>query len=107
MAFSNILSKLLAKRGIKDISELTNEEKETFDNYEKILSKEELTMEDLRHFLGVQIGLIESKWRNHDISQMQKMELIPYHTVYKTILEALNAPQVERKALEDYLNQQL
>lgn|SRR3990167_4294203 len=99
----SILSDIFKKRGIKDISELDKEERETFENYEKILSKPELTLEDFKHFLEAQIGVIESKWKDYD--RQNKADLIPYHTVYKTLLNIINAPLVERKALEDYLTQ--
>ena len=99
----SILSKILQKRGIKDVTELDKEEKESFEGYEKILSKEDLTLEDVKHFLESQIGIIETKWK--DYSTQNKADLIPYHTCYKTLLNLINAPQVERKALEDYLSQ--
>ena len=99
----SILSKILQKRGIKDVTELDKEEKESFEGYEKILSKEDLTLEDVKHFLESQIGIIETKWK--DYGNQNKADLIPYHTCYKTLLNLINAPQVERKALEDYLSQ--
>jgi len=40
----NILSKLLKKRGIKDVTELTEDERVEFDNWQKVLNKEELTI---------------------------------------------------------------
>lgn len=99
----NILSQIFAKRGIKDIQELDAEEAEVFQNYEKILSKPELSLEDIKHFLETQISVIESKWKDYETKN--KADLIPYHTCYKALLNVINAPQAERKALEDYLTQ--
>ena len=96
-----LLQKLLFKRGIGSVDQLTPEEKSTFEGYEKILSKKELTIDDLRKFLQGQLILIEAKWK--DYSYKDKADLIPYFTVYKTILEALDAPEADRKALEQYL----
>lgn len=98
---SNILSKLFAKRGIKDTAELSAEERATYDNYARVLSKDDLTIEDLRQFLNTQIAVIESRWR--DASFDKKADLIPYHTCYRTILDALDAPKQERENLERYL----
>jgi len=99
----NLLSKLFKKKGITDATKLDQEEKEVFDGYEKVLSKRELTLEEVKTFLGQQIGIIEGKWRDYDYKN--KESLIPYHTVYKSILAAINAPEQERSMLEKYLNQ--
>ena len=100
-----ILAKLLTKRGINNIDDLSHEEKQTFENYERVLSKEQLTVEDITKFLETQVSIIEARWR--DYATENKATLIPYHTVYKTLLEAIKSPQKERENLEAYLNQQL
>lgn len=107
MQLKGILAKLLEKRGIESLDELSKEEKETFDNYDKILSKSELTLDDVKKFLESQIGMIEGRWRDLHIEQAKKSELIPYHTTYKTLLEVIKSPQLEREALEQVLIQQL
>ena len=99
----SILTKIFAKRGIKDVTELDKDEREVFENYEKILSKENLTLEDVKHFLESQIGIIETKWKDYD--RQNKGDLIPYHTVYRTLLDVINSPMVERVQLEKYLTQ--
>ena len=102
-----ILTKLLEKRGIKKVEELSSEERATFDQYEKVLSKSELTLEDMKVFLTQQVGVIDAKWKSFDMDQSKKAELLPYYVVYKTLKDAIGAPQVEREALERYLNQLL
>lgn len=100
------LSKFLEKVGVKDLKDLSKEEKEVFDKWSKILSEEkELTLNDLKDFCENQVKIIEAKWRNYDKKNEEKAELIPYHTVYKTLLEAINSPRSSREALEKYLNQ--
>ena len=101
----NILSKLLNKKGIKDVSELSAEERIVFDNYERVLSKESLNVEDVKKFLEIQIGSIETKWKDYNYGEDKKAKLLPYHTCYKTLLQAINAPLAEKEALEKYLNQ--
>lgn len=99
----SILTKIFEKRGIKDVTELDTEERETFENYEKILSRPDITLEDVKKFIESQIGIIEARWKDYD--RKDKGDLIAYHTIYKTLLNLINAPQAERKALEDYLIQ--
>lgn len=107
MNTQNLISRLFRKRGISDVTELAPEEKAVFDNWQAILSKEELTIPDLREFCKSQIGTIEGKWLDLNLDHSKKAELIPYHTVYKCILSALDAPKVAREALEKQLLDQL
>lgn len=102
MAF-NLLA-WLHKKGIDDPAKLVGEEKATYEQYVAILSKEELTMDDLRTFLSQEIGKIEAKWRT---DMDHKDRLIPYHTVYGVIREAIDAPQRQRAQLEEYLSKQI
>jgi hypothetical protein len=106
-----LIEKLLRKRGIKDFSELDNEpmidksptEKETFEGWQAVLSKEELTIKDIKEFCESQIGIIEGKWKDLSIQNEKKAELIPYHTVYKNLLAAIDSPQAARENLEKHL----
>ena len=102
----NILDKILFKRGIKQ-DQLSEEEKITFEGWRKILSKEELTIEDIKTFCKSQIDIIEGKWRDLNLDNEKKAQLIPYHTVYKTLEQALQAPRSARENLEQQLNQLL
>ena len=108
-----LLEKFLNKRGVKDPEELDNTpmpdgsltERQTFDNWRAILSKDELTLEDIKHFCERQIAVIEGKWADLNIEQARKAEMIPIHTVYKALLLAIDSPRSAREALEQQLEQ--
>lgn len=101
-----LLSKLLQKRGIEDVATLSKEEKEWFEEKERILSlKDEVSSEDIKKFCQVQIGIIEDQWKNLDNTAIKNERLILTHTVYSTILKAINTSKREREILEDYLTQ--
>ena len=102
----NLLTKLLQKKNL-NVEMLDKEEKETFENWDRVLSKKELTIEDIKKFLENQIGIIEQKWKDYNLTDKRKAELIPYHTVYKTLLAAISSPTNERSAMEQYLTQQI
>lgn len=104
---NSLLAKLLRKRGIETVEELSHEERATFDKYEKVLNKRELTVADLRQFIQARIDHIEMKWKDMNIDAGKKAELVPYFTVYKTLLQAIDAPMSEREALEQVLMQQI
>lgn len=101
----DLLQKLFKKKGIKDLMDrdLGDLDKVDFDKWEKILSAErEVSIPQLVKFLKMQIALVEKKWRdptqNPDLSKLTML-----HTCYSMMLEAINAPQAEREALEKYL----
>ena len=101
------LQKLLIKKGIKDTSELNDEEKAIFENWNKVLSKEELSVNDIREFCQNQIDVINGKWKDLNLENSRKAEMIPYFTVYQTLLQAINSPKAIREQLEKHLNQLL
>jgi len=103
----SILNKLLKKRGLKSTAELDSEERATFDSWQKILSKDQLTVEDIKLFCQAQISIIENKWKDFNLDKEKKAELIPYHTVYKNLEQVMSVPQTQREQLEAQLNQML
>lgn len=102
-----LLEKYLRKKGIDDPVKLSPEEKATFDSWEKVLNKDELSIDDIKKFCQGQIGAIENRWKDLLIDQSKKAELIPYHTVYKIMLTVTEAPKQMREALETQLNQMI
>ena len=101
----SILDKFLNKRGIASPNELSAEEKATYEQWRLVLNKEELTLEDLKNFCKGQIDVIEGRWADLEVLQSKKAELLPYHTVYKLILSAIDSPKAARESLEKNLNQ--
>lgn len=101
----NPLARFLQKRGISSPNELSPEEKQTFESWQLVLNKEKLTTEDIEQFCKGQLSVIEGKWSDLNLEQSKKAELIPYHTVYRTLLSAITSPLVAREALEKNLIQ--
>ena len=57
-----LLSNLLLKRGIESIKDLDESEKQDFENWNKVLSKRELTTDDIKNYCKTQCDNIEIKW---------------------------------------------
>ncbi len=102
-----LLNKILKQRGIEDASKLNEEEAQDFDRWESILSGGKMTIEKLQTFCEAQVAIIEKSWRGMEFSEDTMNRLVCCHTVYKVILEAINAPDTERETLERYLRQML
>ena len=98
-----LLAKILRKRGIESLDELTPEEKANFDEWRAVLSKEELTIADIKEFCKAQCEIIKQKWTDYNLDQAKKAELLPYFTVYSVMLKAIDSPKTAREALEKQL----
>lgn len=101
----NLLYKLLNKRRIESVDELSVDEKTVFENWNKVLTTEDLTVNEIKVFCQGQIDIIETKWKDYGLEQAKKNELLPYYTVYKTLLAVIDSPKTAREALENYLIQ--
>ena len=99
----SILDKILMKRGIKDVSELSEEERGTFENWKAVLSEENVTVEKIKEFCLLQIGMVEAQFKNLDNTAEKNGRLILLHSVYSSILGAIDGPAEQRKALEKHL----
>lgn len=102
----DILNKLLQKRGVS-YEQLDGEEQKQFDDWKLVLTKDELSTQDIRDFCQSQVDVIEGKWQDLNIENNKKAELIPYHTVYNLLLKVLDSPKEARLALEKNLQQLL
>lgn len=97
------LSKLLEKRGIDKVEDLTFEEKEVFDRYNAILRGEVVTIDKLKEFIHSQIRLIEAKFAGEETKNDTYLKACLH--VYLNLLKCIEAPEAERESLENYLNQ--
>lgn len=104
---SNILSRLLQKRGISNPEDLSIDEKNDFERWRRVLSDGEITIDKVTSFCDNQIGLIEGQWKDLSNTNQKNERLILLHTVYKAIKNVIVSPQAEREALEKYLQQMI
>ena len=103
----SILDKLLGKRGIKDTTVLDEAEQKTYDNWRKILSEGEITVERIKDFCKQQLSIIENKFKELDNSPDKNQRLIISHNIYKALLDCIEKPKMERGNLEEYLQKLL
>lgn len=99
----NILSKLLEKRGIKNKDYLEPDEKATFESWERVLSGEKISVENIALFCKNQLNNIESQFKDLDAPIEKKSRLTLLHSVYSSILGLINNPQASKESLERYL----
>jgi len=101
----NILDKILQKRGVKEFSELTQEEKDTYRDWDNILRGRKLTDEEVESFLKdeeeatVKLLIDQNLNERQDIFLKMKLDMV------RKILHFLNGPELEKKTLENNLKQ--
>lgn len=101
----SILDKLFAKRGITDVTKLDDNERITFDKWQKVLSEGEITVSKIQEFCKMQLGLIEGKFKDTTRTTQQTERLVIAHSIYKALLDSMEKPARERESMEKYLQQ--
>lgn len=101
----NLLSKLLEKRGIDKVEDLSIEEKAVFDRYKVVLTGETVTIETLKEFCKSQIAVIEARFASPGGVYADDVYFKACLHVYLNLLKAIESPQAERESLEKYLTQ--
>lgn len=99
----NLLSKVLYAKGVSDPTELSDEERQQYLTWKEVLNKGELTIEDVKGFCRTQTDIIRQKWSDYNIDEKTKAGLIPYFTVYNSLLAAIESPNQAKVALEKHL----
>ena len=101
-----LIEKLLKKKEINNVSELSTEEKDTYDKWSGILT-EEISVDTILTFCRNQIALIESQFANAENSTQKNERLIRSYVILKGLINVITAPKAERTTLEKYLNELL
>lgn len=99
----DFINRLFEKRGITAKKELSKDEKETFERWEAILSRGEITVDTIREFCENQVRRIGGEFKNLENSKDKNERLINQFVVYSTLLATITAPATEKEALEKYL----
>ena len=104
-----LIQKLYEKWGYKEIVEVPIEEREQLFQYQEILSKEKVEIEDLLKFCKDQKATIEKQFRNFDNPQQKNERLQVALAFYGSIIEFIEGPMVGReytiKFLENLINE--
>lgn len=97
-----LIEKLLRKRGIKDVTELTPDERATFAGWQSKLSGE-MTVTKIADYCRGQLESIERQWMDMNNSTEKNQRLIIQHTTYKALLSVISGPALEREGAEKHL----
>jgi len=94
---------LLRKRGIESVNDLSPEEKQQYDQWQKVLVNEPITIPRFVEFLNVQKSIVENSLTNLNNSTLVNDRLIVQLNIYSKLLKFLDSDKTEREALIKYL----
>lgn len=101
-----LIKRIFDKKGL-DEKDLSDDDKQEYEKWERILSAKPVTLESLKEYFDSQKSIIEDLLGNLDNTTQKNDRLIAQHSVYKTMAKALTASDEERKQLEQYLQSML
>ena len=99
-----ILSKLLEKKGIENPIDLSPDEKQDFDRWQRILSEGDISVEKITQFCKAQRSAISTELDKFENSKDKNERLILIDRVYSKLLGLIERPAAEKEALEKHLN---
>ena len=92
----DLIKKIFKKEGIESITELSMEEKNKYEAWQRVLLKEKVDIEEVETFCKGSIKAIEAQFRN---PESNKDLLAVQHVIYNDILGVISSPLVEREQL--------
>ena len=98
------LNKLLEKLGLK-YEDLTEEEKKTYNSWASVLSAPNVSIDDLKKFLPVQIETIEQEQNKYDNSKEKDLFLKAQLRNLKMLHAFILGPEQRKKWLEAHIGQ--
>src|SRR5918912_3241451 len=96
---NSILSQVLERFGVKDYSELKAEERATYLRWADTLNKPDLTIDDIKKFLPLELARANEELRHWENSDKKELYFTAYTQILQMLTDLLTAPEKERTAL--------
>jgi len=100
-----MLELILQKLGLKSIDELKPLERETWRQWATILGKPDITIEDLKKLLPIEIARAHAELLKYENSKEKDLFQKAYITALETITKIIVTPSAERDSLRSMLKQ--
>jgi hypothetical protein len=100
-----MLEQILQKLGLKSIDDLKPAEKATWMQWAKILGKNDVTLEDLKKLLPVELERAKAELLQYENSKEKDLFHKAYITALETISKIIVTPTAERESLKAMLKQ--
>lgn len=98
-----MFEKIFEKLKIKNYLDLNNEEKKTFEEWQKVLNKNEISIKELKEFITSQIDIVTNQLLTYKNSSQKDLYLKMMLRNYRMILAFIQSPQKAKEYLEKYI----
>lgn len=102
----SVLHNLLEKFNLK-YEDLTAEERKTYDEYSKILSQPDVSIDDLKAFIPAQLKRLYSEQNDYRNGKEKDLFLKAQIRNLEMFLAFIQGPEARKQWLEETLNKQL
>lgn len=99
MSLNNLLNKL----GIKSVVDLNEEEKKTYQQWQQVLDKKEITTKEIKEFIEGQISIFTEQLLSYKNTERKDIYLKAQLRNFRTLLAFINSPEINKAFLENYL----
>ena len=103
----NILEKYLKKIGVTSFTELNEEEKETYKEWEESVSGRKLTDEDVQNFLNQELQTAILRLTEVNLSKEDEVFRKCEVKMIQKILKFLDGPRIEKELMEKQIGRRL
>ena len=100
-----MLDQILEKLGLKDPSELTQAERDTWGSWAATLAKQDVTIDDLKAFLPKELERANLELRKFENAKEKDQFYKAYSSLLDTITKFISGPTKQREALIAFLKQ--
>ncbi len=101
-----MLSKILEKLGVKDYSQLKEQERQTYLQWAEILNKPDVTIEDLKRMLPIEKERLLAELRNFDNDPKKDLYLKAALRNLEMLTDIIVTPEKAREELKSRLEKQ-
>lgn len=102
----SVLNDLLDKLKLK-YEDLSADEKKTYEEYARVLSQPDVTIDDLKAFIPAQLKRLQNEQNDYRNSKEKDLFLKAQIRNLEMLLAFIQGPEARKKWLEETLNKQL
>ena len=101
-----MLREILEKLGVKDFSELKEQERRVYEQWAAMLNKPDTTIDDLKRLLPVELDRARKEQNQFENNERKDLFYKAYIRLLENLSGMIVSPQREREALKERLRKQ-
>mgnify|MGYP001612767173 CR=1 FL=1 len=99
-----MINKLLEKLNIKSVLDLNDEEKRTFEQWQKVLDKDEVSVKEIKEFIDFQVALTTEQLLSYKNTKDKDIYLKAQLRNYRNLKSFIESPTKNKEVINQYIN---